>query len=85
MTKPLDYSLIEITGDVSSFLEVRRAYNGSNLEYLGYSRVPNAATDQALWFIVKYSYSGSLQTRQQLPDDGPRFTYVWDDRSNYFS
>ena len=85
MSKPLDYSLIEITGDAGSFLEERRAYSGSNLEYRGYSRVPNAATDQALWFIVKYSYSGSLQTRQQLPDDGPRFDYIWDNKATYFS
>lgn len=85
MTKPLDYSLIELTGDVSSFLEERRAYNGSNLEYRGYSKVPNAGTDQPVWYIIKYSYSGSLQTRQQLPDDGPRFTYIWDDRATLFS
>lgn len=85
MTKPLDFSLIPITGDASSFLEERRSYTGSNVEYKGYSRVPNAATDLPVWFIVKYEYTGGLQTRQRLPDDGPKFSYIWDDRATYFA
>ena len=85
MTRPFDYSVIEIKGDVSLFLEERRAYSGTDLEYLGYSRVPNAGTDQPVWYIVKYIYVGGQRTRQRLPDDGPRFDYIWDNRATYFS
>lgn len=85
MTRPLDFSVIPIRGDADQFLEKRFAYNGSNLEYVGWSKKPNASTSDAIWYIIKNSYTGSDITRQQLPDEGPFFKYVWDDRATYFS
>ena len=85
MTRPIDFSAISIMGDADSFLEKRLAYTGSNIEYVGWSKIPNAATSKPVWFIVKYVYSGSDRTRQRLPVDGPKFTYTWDDRATYFS
>lgn len=85
MTRPLDFSVIEIRGSADQFLEKRYAYTGSLLEYEGWCKKPNGATDQPIWLILKYTYTGSAQVRQRLPDDGPYFKYVWDDRATYFS
>lgn len=85
MTRPLDFSVFPIEGNADDFLEKRYAYNGSNLEYEGWSKKPNCATTQPLWYIVKYTYTGSNVIRQQLPVEGPYFKYVWDDRATYFS
>ncbi len=85
MTRPLDFSVMPIRGDADDFLEKRYAYNGSNLEYVGWSKKPNCPTDSELWYVIKLSYSGSSVVRQQLPDEGPFFKYTWDDRATYFS
>jgi len=85
MTRPLDFSVITIRGDVNDFMEKRYAYNGSNLEYVGWAKKPNCPTSASIWYIIKLSYSGSNVIRQQLPDEGPYFKYVWDDRATYFS
>ena len=85
MTRPLDFSVMPIRGDADDFLEKRYAYNGSNLEYVGWSKKPNCPTDAPLWYIIKLSYTGSNVVRQQLPDEGPFFKYAWDDRATYFS
>jgi hypothetical protein len=85
MARPLDFSVIPIHANADDFVEKRYAYNGSDLEYEGWSKKPNASTDQPVWFIVKYSYTGTDLTRQQLPDDGPKFIYIWDSRNTYFS
>lgn len=79
-----DYTLADVQGDLGMFLEKRMAYDGDNLEYEGFNREADAATDAESWFIVKYTYSGSNATRYQLPDDGPQFKYSWDDRATYF-
>lgn len=85
MTRPLDFSSIEIRGSADQFLEKRYSYNTGLLEYEGWCKKANAATDQDIWLIVKYTYSGSSLLRQQLPDQGPFFKYAWDDRATYFS
>jgi len=85
MTRPGDFSDIALTGDPVLFLEERRAYTGSDVEYLGYCKKPNASTAELIWYIVKYTYVGGLRTRQQLPNSGPKFAYAWDDRATYFA
>jgi len=85
MPRLLDFSTTQVYTNADSVMEKRYAYSGSDLEYEGWSHRPNAATDAAVWMIVKYSYSGSDKVRQQLPDDGPYFKYTWDDRATYFS
>lgn len=85
MVKIADFSSINIRGQIDQFMEKRYAYTGSNLEYEAWSKIPNASTAQPIWFIVKYTYTGSSVTRHQLPDDGVNFDYVWDDRATYFS
>lgn len=85
MVRPLDFSVLPIRGQADDFLEKRYAYTGSNVEYEGWCKKPNAATDAPLWFIIKYTYAAGLVTRQQLPDDGPFFNYAWDSRATYFS
>lgn len=85
MVRPMDFSVITVRGAFDDFAEKRYAYTGSNVEYEGWSAKPNAATDQPIWYIVKYTYAGGLVTRQQLPDDGPYFQYAWDDRATLFS
>jgi len=85
MVRPLDFSVLPIRGNADDFLEKRYAYLGSDIEYEGWSKKPNAPTDEPIWFIKKNSYSGSLVTREQLPDEGPFFKYIWNDRATYFS
>lgn len=54
--------------------------------YVGKSITPNADTSQRIWYIKKLGYDGNgFLNRIQLPDDGPNFTYAWDDRADYFS
>jgi len=84
--KIADYSSLSIHGDVSLFLETRIENDGSgNPLYVGYTKCPNAPTDENLWYIVKLEYSGGYLIRNQLPDNGPHFTYAWDDRASLFS
>lgn len=82
-----DFSYCDVHADFSLFLEKRLEVDGSgNPLYIGYSRVPNAASDEDLWYIVKLYYDGSgYLIRSQLPDDGPQFKYAWDDRATLFS
>ena len=54
--------------------------------YIGISTIPNAPTDQPLWYIRKMSLDGNgFLDRVQLPDDAVKFAYAWDDRATYFS
>lgn len=87
MSDLVDFSYLQSRANPTLFLEERRAYDGSgNLEYLAYARKPNASTSASIWFITKYTYDGSnRQTRQQMPDDGPKFAYDWDNKANHFS
>ncbi len=81
----LDFSVLSIRGAADDFLEKRYAYNGSDLQYEGWTYKPNASTSAEVWYIVKYTVAGGVVTRQQLPDHGPSFQYSWDDRATYFS
>lgn len=82
-----DSSLLDMVGDYSIFWEQRMENDGNgNPTYIGYSRKQNAATSAAEWFIVKLTYDGNdAPTRYQLPDNGVKFTYVWDDRATLFT
>lgn len=53
--------------------------------YIGYSPYPNANPADPVWFIRKIIYDGTAIVRTQLPDDGIKFAYVWDDRVDYFA
>lgn len=54
--------------------------------YVGYSNIPNAPTDEKVWFIFKCYYDGNgYMNRKQLPDNGATFIYAWDDRASIFS
>jgi hypothetical protein len=83
--KVKDYSNLDVNASVTMFLEQRMENDGDgNPIYIGYSRRPGVATSDPEWFIVKITYSAQSPTRQQLPNDGVNFTYVWDDRATYF-
>ncbi len=80
-----DFSILENVANSELFLEKRMSYTGDNLEYVGYSRNPNESIDADTWYIIKMTYTGTNVTRYQLPDNGPGFRYVWNDRATYFS
>lgn len=72
--------------DTEDLLEGRFENNGDNNPiYIGYSPIPNADPAQPYWYIQKITYDGQAIVRKQLPDDGPSFTYVWNDRATYFT
>jgi hypothetical protein len=53
--------------------------------YVGISITPSAATDQAIWYIIKLEYDvNNFLSHVQLPNPGVSFTQVWDNRSTYF-
>jgi len=53
--------------------------------YIGYTVYPNADPGLAVWYIRKIIYVGTNIVRTQLPDEGIKFAYVWNDRATYFS
>lgn len=72
--------------DLDNLYETRIENDSSGkILYVGMSNMPQAPTDQAIWFIFKLSYddNGYLDYKQ-LPVNGGSFTYVWDDRADYF-
>jgi hypothetical protein len=70
----------------SQVLETRMTNDGSgNILYVGVNQTPNAATSSGTWMVWKYSYTGGFMVRQQLPNNGVGFFYIWDDVSTYFS
>lgn len=85
MVRPIDFSAISVRGDLNDFMEKRYAYNGTDLEYVGWTQTANASAAAPVWFIIKNTYAGGAKTRQQLPDDGPYFKYVWNDRATLFT
>lgn len=80
-----DYTLAEVVGDLGMFFEKRLSYSGTDVEYVGYNREPDASTTEETWFIIKNEYSGGNLTRYRLPDNGPQFKYAWDSRASYFA
>lgn len=69
-------------------LEGRFENNGDNNPiYIGYTPFPNGDPAAAIWWIQKVEYDGQAIVRKQLPDDGPKFGYIWNDRATagYFS
>jgi hypothetical protein len=59
--------------------------NGNPI-YAGFTPTPNASTAQGIWFIKKIFYdSNQSVVRIQMPDDGVKFSYAWDDRASLFS
>lgn len=91
MSSPLNnvFSQIELFSnyfDQGDLMEGRFENNGDNNPiYIGYTPFPNGDPSQAIWYIQKITYDGQAIVRKQQPDDGPQFTYVWDDRATYFS
>ncbi|MHB1059993.1 MAG: hypothetical protein ACYC0F_19190 [Rhodanobacter sp.] len=80
-----DYSIMETRADTFVFMEKRIDYAGGSVPiYIGYNKQPNADTSDDSWYIFKLTYSGSNLIYQQLPNRGPTFSYVWNDRANYF-
>lgn len=72
--------------DTEDLLEGRFENNGDNNPiYIGYTPFPNGDPAEAIWYIQKITYDGQAIVRKQLPDDGPKFAYVWDDRADYFA
>ena len=80
------FDVLEALG-ITAFYETRAENDGDgNVIYLAYSPIPNANTSDAVWFILKFVYDGSgFFVRRQLPDDGIKFTYSYDQRVTYFS
>lgn len=87
MTKFRDYSLLELQGDVTNYMNLRMENDvNGNPVYVGYSTKGDGGTAAAIWFIVKITYDANQSpTRQQLPNAGVSFDYIWDDRATYFS
>lgn len=85
MVRAVDFSVMPVRIDADDILEKRYAYSGDNVEFEGWVKKPNASTAAQIWYIAKYTYSGDNVTRQQLPDNGPFFSYSWDDRATIFS
>lgn len=86
MAQVKDLSKIVPQGDFSFFYESRMENDANgNPIYIGYTNYPNAGTATQKWFIVKVTYDANQSpTYYQLPNEGVRFEYVWDDRANYF-
>jgi hypothetical protein len=60
--------------------------NLGNTQYLGISIIPNANPANPVWMILKFSLDGNgFVNRQQLPDNGTGFLYVFNDYASYFS
>lgn len=89
MTTPSIFGQIEQLSslfDAEDLLEGRFDNDGSdNPIYIGYSPYPNADPSLPVWYLQKITYDGTAIVRRQQPDDGPQFTYVWNDRSTYFA
>ena len=59
--------------------------NGNPI-YAGWTPIVNGETDAGIWYIKKIFYDGNQSIiRVQLPDEGVKFSYVWDDRASLFS
>lgn len=72
--------------DSGDLLEGRFDNNGDNNPiYIGYSPFPDANPALPVWYIQKIEYDGQSIVRKQQPDEGPQFTYVWNDRVTYFN
>ena len=86
MTEVKDLSKLTPVAEFSSFMEMRMENDANgNPIYIGYNKTPNAGTASASWFIVNVTYDANQSpTHQQLPNQGVRFIYVWDDRATYF-
>lgn len=75
----------EILG-LEDLLEGRFENDGNdNPIYIGYTIYPNGGTDLPIWYVRKIIYDGTNIVRTQLPDNGIKFAYIWDDRITYFS
>ena len=72
--------------DTEDMMEGRFENDGDgNPIYVGYSPIPNANPALPVWYIFKVTYVAEAAVRKQLPDDGPGFIYVWNDRASLFS
>lgn len=67
--------------------EVRTENNSSGqVLYVGKCITPNGDTSLPIWYIKMLGYdSNNFLNHIQLPVNGPNFTYIWDNRADYFS
>ncbi len=81
-----DFSKIDAPGDVTDYLELRMENDANgNPIYIGYSKTAAAGTAAAVWYIRRIFYDANQSpTRQQLPNAGINFEYIWDNRMTYF-
>ena len=89
MTNPFS-DILRVGGQTigtDAFYEIRVENDAlGNPLYVGYNPTPNAPTSDETWFIIKPQYDGNgFVNRVQQPDDGPTFTYSYDDRATLFS
>lgn len=70
----------------NDLLETRLDPNGTGqIQYIGRTIQPGATTSLSVFYIVKLSYDvNGFLNYIQLPNNGPGFIYVWDDRATYF-
>ena len=77
---------VQNTLGADDFFESRFENDGNdNPIYAAWSPVPNANTADGVWYVKKIIYDGQAIVRVQLPDEGVKFSYVWDDRASLFS
>lgn len=73
----------------SQMLETRIENDGDgNPIYVGVTPVANAATDEAVYWIIKLEYDAGATVRIRIPDASATskgFIYEWDDRATLFS
>lgn len=72
--------------DAGDLLEGRFENNADNNPiYIGYTPFPNGDPAEPIWALQKITYDGQAIVRKQQPDNGPQFTYIWNERATYFS
>jgi hypothetical protein len=71
--------------NTNGLLEQRLESVAGNTIYIGWSPHPNADASQPVWYIIHLVYDGADLIRVRLPDDGRKWTYIWDNRTDYFS
>jgi len=83
-----DFLALQGLVNPSSLYETRMINDSSGkILYLGTCITPNGDTSLPIWNVIKFGYDGNgILNRQQLPDNGSGWLYIWDDvQSDYFS
>jgi hypothetical protein len=60
--------------------------SNGNVLYIGMAQGPGADTSLPIWYVFKLNYDGNGYINyKQLPNDGKKFGYIWDNVTTYFS